>query len=80
MTTDKPEVVRDQQEVRVNKRKLFELPFHLLKSKNHDALKDEVFFNFEYIFATLKVRLSGWWWWGRGSSLKNCFILGPVQL
>ena len=41
-------------EIRINKRKLFELPFHLLKCKNYDLLKETVFFNFEYLFATLK--------------------------
>ena len=43
-----------QKELRINKRKLFELPFHLYKCKQFDALKQEIFFNFEWLYATLK--------------------------
>ncbi len=43
-----------KRELRINKRKLFELPFHLLKCKDYDLLKEEIFFNFEWIYATLK--------------------------
>ena len=40
-------------QLRYNKRKLFELPFHLLKNKSYDMLKTEVFFNFSWLYATL---------------------------
>ena len=41
-------------EIRFNKRKLFELPYHLVRSKEYNSLKTEIFFNFEWMFATLK--------------------------
>ena len=40
--------------VRFNQRKLSELPLHLLKSKQHDLLRKEIFFNYEWLYAKQK--------------------------
>lgn len=46
--------VGDNVELRFNKRKLSEVPFHMIKMKRYDALKQNVFFNYEWLFAKLK--------------------------
>lgn len=39
---------------RFNKRKLSELPFHLIKSKDYENLKHLVFFSYEWLYCKLK--------------------------
>ena len=41
-------------DTRFNKRKLSELPYHLLKKKDYGQLKEQVFFSFEWLFAKMK--------------------------
>ena len=46
-------IVHGQKKTRYNKRKLSELPFHLLRKKDIEQLKEQIFFSFEWLFGKM---------------------------